>query len=68
VLVTDADQKIFSLHGPMSDDTDWTNKVVAAQKLGRNVNCSTIPANEKKTAIIERAKARGLTEGDVILS
>ena len=67
VLLIDSDKNIFSLHGPMRDDTDWTNKTLAAQRTGRQVHCSTIPGNEDRTGIVMRALARGLTEGHVSL-
>jgi hypothetical protein len=61
ILITDSDNKIFSLHGPLLDDTDWTNKTVDAQRRGRQVRCSTIPANENRVERVKRALARGLT-------
>jgi hypothetical protein len=68
VLVTDSDKNLFSLHGPVSDHTEWTNKVGAAQGRGQKVTCSTIPASEDASAIRERARSRGLTEGEIILA
>jgi hypothetical protein len=65
VLLTDSEKNIFSLHGPMLDDTEWTNKTLAAQRTGRQLHCSTIPENEDRAGIVKRARARGLTEGHV---
>lgn len=41
VLVMDHDRKIFSVHGPMNDDRQLQDRVLAAQKVGRDVNCSS---------------------------
>ncbi len=34
MLITDVDKNTFALHGPMADDTEWVERVVAAQALG----------------------------------
>jgi hypothetical protein len=67
VLVTDSDKNLFSLRGPMSDDTELTNEVAAAQGRGQKVTCSTIPASEDASAIRKRARSSGFTEGEIIL-
>jgi hypothetical protein len=67
LLVTDSDNNVFSLPGPMSDDTDWANRVAAAQKRGRRVNWVTIAADADRAALVERAKTQGFTEGAVDL-
>ncbi len=41
LIVTDQDQKTFSVEGPMTDDRVWNHAVVAAQRSGRRVRCST---------------------------
>lgn len=39
LVVTDHDQRTFSVEGPMTDDTRWNSAVVRAQESGRQVNC-----------------------------
>jgi hypothetical protein len=68
MLVIDGDRKVFALHGPISDDTEWTNKVAVAQGRGRHVICSTIPASEDPSAIKERTRTRGYGEGAIDLT
>ena len=41
LIVTDQDKGTFSVEGPMTDDRQWNHAVVAAQKSGRRVRCST---------------------------
>ena len=41
LIVTDKDNGTFSVEGPMTDDRLWNHAVVVAQKLGRQVRCST---------------------------
>jgi hypothetical protein len=41
LIVTHKDKETFSVEGPMTDDRQWNHAVVAAQKLGRRVRCST---------------------------
>lgn len=40
-VIVDEDQATYSVHGPMSDDTRWTDAVWAAQQRGRTVRCFT---------------------------
>jgi len=41
LVIVDDDQRIFTVEGPMTDDTHWTHSVYLAQKAGRNVRCSS---------------------------
>ena len=41
LIITDRDNGTFSVEGPMTDDRLWNHAVVVAQKLGRQVRCST---------------------------
>jgi hypothetical protein len=43
LIVVDRDQGIFSVEGPMTDDTEWVEAVVGAQKTGRDIHCSSGP-------------------------
>ena len=39
LVIVDSDRKCFNVVGPMDDDTDWINRVVALQGSGRSVRC-----------------------------
>lgn len=41
LIVSDKDTETFSVEGPMTDDRQWNHAVVAAQRSGRRVRCST---------------------------
>ena len=41
LIVTDKASETFSVEGPMTDDRQWNHAVVAAQKSGRRVICSS---------------------------
>ena len=41
LFLVDDDNKIFSVEGPMSDDTGWIERVVKEKDKGRNVKCFT---------------------------
>ena len=41
LVISDKDKGVFNVAGPMTDDTEWNNKVVECQKRGRNVTCQT---------------------------
>lgn len=44
VIVKDFDVNIFSVHGPISDDTSITKLVCDAQDAGRKINCEVTSA------------------------
>lgn len=44
VIVKDFDKGIFSVQGPVSDDTEITKLVCDAQNSGRNINCEATSA------------------------
>ena len=41
LIITDRDKNRFNVVGPMTDDTEWINKVSHCQDEGRKVNCQT---------------------------
>ncbi len=41
-VVVDIETGEFSIHGPMRDDTGWTDRVFSAQRRGRRVRCYTV--------------------------
>lgn len=62
LIVTDRDKRLFNVLGPMTDDTEHINAVVAAQKEGRAVNCHTPPTGKSREEIIsDFSKQQGLT-------
>ncbi|HHY0523222.1 TPA: hypothetical protein ACVU5K_005030 [Vibrio parahaemolyticus] len=44
VVVKDLDKGIFSVHGPVTDDTAITKLVCDAQDTGRQINCEATSA------------------------
>ena len=52
-MIVDRSQKEFNCLGPMSDDTSLTNAVSEAQNEGRNVNCFSIPLENRQGAVQE---------------
>ena len=62
LVVADRDTKTFSIHGPMTDDTPWIKRVVAAQNEGRGVNCHT-PGSKVRDEVARAMRAQfGLNE------
>ena len=39
LIVADRDKRVFTVEGPMVDDTEWNEAVGRAQKEGRRVTC-----------------------------
>ena len=62
LVVLDHDEKVFSIHGPMSDDTQWNSRVVAAQKAGRQVNCSTPSGHDRPAVALSVRRQFGFKE------
>lgn len=55
LIVTDRDEMTFSVEGPMVDDDPWSDAVVGAQKLGRQVNCH-VPGGPARSSVTEAAR------------
>lgn len=53
VIVEDRSKKVFSVEGPMSDDTALTHAVAEAQKTGRQVWCHSMGDVDPETAAAE---------------
>lgn len=55
VILFDDHDSLFTVRGPMRDDTDITNRVADLQKTGRAIRCQTVPvsAHPTRNAIIE---------------
>lgn len=46
LVVVDDDKKVFSVEGPMTNDTSWNENICSAQKSGRNVRCFSSKSNK----------------------
>lgn len=57
LVIKDDDAKVFSVEGPMLDDTPWIDRVVAAQKSGRSVRCETPLASLSRPEVVAQMKA-----------
>ena len=44
LVVVDEDHEMFSVEGPMMDDTLWNSAVCRAQDEGRRVRCFSVPS------------------------
>lgn len=42
VIVEDHQAKLFSVFGPLSEDSEWTSRVRLARQQGRDVTISTV--------------------------
>ena len=52
IIVTDKDQKIFNVLGPMTDDTEIIDRVLQCQNRGRTVNCHKPGVGQSREQII----------------
>src|SRR6266542_5353516 len=59
LVVADSDNGVFTVEGPMIDDTPWNRAVVRAQKAGRNVKCSN-GGRDRNEAVKAFRQAYGL--------
>jgi hypothetical protein len=67
LVLKDEDKKVFTVVGPMDDDTPWNNRVNKAQEQKRNVACYT--ANRvlsREEVIAEASQFLGLRYVDEI--
>ena len=51
VVVEDHQAKLFSIFGPLSEDSEWTSKVRLARQNGKDVTSSTV-ASELDTKLM----------------
>jgi hypothetical protein len=61
LVVVDDDRRLFSVVGPMTDDTDWNRRVCDAQDKGRQVRCYTPGRGRTREQVVAGAKTMGLT-------
>jgi hypothetical protein len=68
LVIVDDDRHVFSVVGPMSDDTDWNKRVCDAQVRGRGVRCYTPGRSQTHEQVVRGAEQLGLRyTSDVIL-
>lgn len=68
LVIVDDDRRVFSVVGPMSDDTDWNKRVCDAQDRGRGVRCYTPGRSQTREQAISAAEQMGLKyTSDVVL-
>ena len=51
VIVEDHQAKLFSVFGPLSEDSEWSSKIRLARQNGRDVTSSTV-ASELDTKLM----------------
>jgi len=61
IVVTNRTSRMFSIKGPMWNDTNITNRVVTAQVAGAEINCHN-PGTLDKGTVAAWAQQQGLTE------
>jgi hypothetical protein len=69
LIITDKDNGTFSVEGPMTDDTLWNHAVVVAQKLGRQVRCSTaseFSAEDTARNWLQRYSGKQVLPGEIV--
>jgi hypothetical protein len=69
LIVSDGDNETFSVEGPMTDDRQWNHAVVAAQKKGRRVTCSTATGSSAEDAArnwLQRYSGTRVPAGEVV--
>jgi len=62
LVIVDDDRHLFSVEGPMSDDTGWINRIDKAQERGRPVRCYDAGRGQTRDQVVNGARNMGLTE------
>lgn len=52
LVIKDEDRGLFTIVGPMTDDTPWNHRVCQAQDKGRQVRCFTAGSNQTRDQVI----------------
>jgi hypothetical protein len=50
LIVADRGRRLFTVEGPMTNDTEWNEAVRRAQKAGRNVTCCSVGSDRSRVA------------------
>ena len=56
LVLKDEDHGLFTVVGPMTDDTQWNNRVCQAQNNGRLVRCFSAEASHTKDQVITNVR------------
>ncbi len=59
LVLYDDDRKIFTVVGPMTDDTPWIDRISKAQAQRRQIGCSNLGARSDGQAISEAQQFLG---------
>ena len=62
VVVEDYQARLFSVFGPLSEDSEWTSRVRLARQQGRDVTISTVASELDAKAIMRQLTTHGFTE------
>jgi len=69
LVVRDGDRNLFSISGPINDDTPYNELVTTLQKGGRNVTIQTIDATKNRAVLIKEVETSlkcKYTESDLL--
>lgn len=56
LVIKDEDRSLFTVVGPMTDDTPWNDLVCRAQEAGREVRCFTSGRGQTRESIIRNVR------------
>ncbi|MGC8520060.1 MAG: hypothetical protein ACP5P4_16320 [Steroidobacteraceae bacterium] len=59
LVLYDDDRKIFTVAGPMTDDTPWIDRISNTQAQRRQIGCSNLGARSDEQAIAEAQQFLG---------
>ena len=62
VVVEDHQAKLFSVFGPLSEDSEWTSRVRLARQHGRDVTISTVASELDAKEMKGQLTTHGFTE------
>ena len=68
LVIVDDDRHVFSVAGPMTDDSAWNKRVSDAKYRGRRIRCYTPGRSETRDQVIRAAEEMGLTRTSDSLS
>lgn len=61
IVIKDLKTNEFTIKGPVSDDTDWTNKIATKNRAGSDMNIDLEPVSKNKGIVICEYKNEGLS-------
>lgn len=56
LVLKDMDKGVFTVVGPMVDDTNWNHRVCEAQDSGRHVACYTAGPGQSRQQIVSNVE------------